>query len=104
MKSTESKGPRKTRQWLRYEIYEAMERTSRLRADFETTVEIIDRGEKYSGAVVLVEITIRNVGKTVFLARYTNFLITAMETLETMKESPISNNMAIGYTPGSIGI
>lgn len=81
--ATEVKNTRKTRQWIKYELYEAMERTSRLRPDLETSVKIIDRGAETAGTVVQVEITINNVGKTVFLSRYTHFLISSVESMLT---------------------
>ena len=79
----EAKNTKKTRQWIKYELYEAMERTSRLRPDLETSVKIIDRGAETAGTVVQVEITINNVGKTVFLSRYTHFLISSVESMLT---------------------
>ena len=79
----EAKNTKKTRQWIRYELYEAMERTSRLRPDLETSVKIIDRGAESEGKIVQVEITINNVGKTVFLSRYTHFLISSVESMLT---------------------
>jgi hypothetical protein len=75
------KTPKKTRQWIKYELYEAMQRVSQLRQDLETSVQIIDHGARHDGKMVQVEITINNVGKTVFLARYTHFMICSVESM-----------------------
>jgi hypothetical protein len=66
--------PKKTLQWVRYEVYEALERCSRRRPDFDAKVELIDKdGDQFQ-----IRMTFNNVGKNVFMARYTTFLIHAL--------------------------
>lgn len=66
--------PKKTMQWMKYPVYEALERFARIRPDFEARVALVDQ----SGDNFLVRLTFANVGKNVFMARYTTFLILAL--------------------------
>jgi len=66
--------PKKTMQWMSYSVYLALERLARIRPDFEARVSLVDQ----SGDSFLVRMIFSNVGKNVFMARYTTFLIMAL--------------------------
>lgn len=66
--------PKKTMQWMKYDAYLALERFARIRPDFEARVTLADQ----DGDSFLVRMTFSNVGKNVFMARYTTFLILAL--------------------------
>lgn len=74
---TETTNSRKhiTRQWVDFDVFQALEKTEQQRPDFEVRVLAVERNDN----MILAQMTFTNVGKTVFMRRLINFVILAMK-------------------------
>lgn len=74
-----------TQQWVKREVFNAMERCAKYRPDFQVHVTELESDE----GMVKAKIHFNSVGKTLFTQKLTHFIITAM--LEFKDESVEQN-------------
>jgi hypothetical protein len=65
-----------TQQWLKYEVFEAMEKCAKYRPDLQIHVTKLE--EDSDGLMVRTKIHINGAGRTLFAQRLTHFIITSM--------------------------
>lgn len=76
-----------THQWVKREVFEAMERCAKYRPDLQIHVTEVESND--DGTMVRAKIHINGVGKILFAQKLTNFLITS---LCEYKEKPNQTN------------